>query len=83
MEDQMDDPIDQEAVMKAGVIVDRLIESMVKQDISQIAIASALLGGALNVLSANLPDEAVLRILQSAMESVANGELREIDEPRQ
>ncbi len=83
MEDQMDDPIDQEAVMKAGVIVDRLIESMVKQDISQIAIASALLGGALNVLSANLPDEAVLRILQSAMESVANGELREIDQPRQ
>ena len=83
MEDQMDDPIYHDMVMKAGVIVDRLIESMVKQDIPQIAIASALLGGALNVLSANLPDEAVLRILQSAMDSVANGELREIDEPRQ
>ncbi|HQT88149.1 MAG TPA: hypothetical protein PK677_06295 [Acidiphilium sp.] len=83
MEDHLDDPIDHEAVMKAGVIVDRLIESMVKQDLPQIAIASALLGGALNVLSANLPDEAVLRILQSAMDSVANGELREIDQPRQ
>ena len=56
---------------------------MVEKEIPTIAIASALLGGALNLLSASLPDEAILRILDNAMESVRSGALREIDEPKQ
>jgi len=79
----MDEIATHEQVMRAGAIVDRLIEQMVNQELPAIAIASALLGGALNVLSANLPDEAILRILHSAIDSVESGDLRTAGEPPQ
>ncbi|ABQ31175.1 MULTISPECIES: hypothetical protein [Acidiphilium] len=70
-------------ILEAGQIIDQLVHHMVEKEIPTIAIASALLGGALNLLSASLPDEAILRILDNAMESVRSGALREIDEPKQ
>ncbi|SIR09951.1 hypothetical protein SAMN05421828_11565 [Acidiphilium rubrum] len=79
----MDDFATEEQIMQAGSMIDRLVKHMIEQKLPPIAVASALLGGALNVLSASLPDEAILRILHNAVESVESGELREIDETRQ
>ena len=60
----------------AGSVVDKAIEYMMGQNISPLAIASALLGGAMGLLSRTLPDEVVVQILQNAIESVETGEMR-------
>ncbi len=60
----------------AGAVVDKAIEFMTSQNISSIAVASALLGGALGMLTRSLDDEAIVRILDNAIESVRNGEFR-------
>ena len=60
----------------AGAIVDKAIEYMVGQNISSVAIASALLGGSLGLLTRSLSDEAVVQILSTAIGSVRSGELR-------
>lgn len=60
----------------AGAIVDKAIEYMMSQQVSSIAIASALLGGALGLLTRTLSDEAVVRVLDNAAASVRSGELR-------
>jgi len=60
----------------AGAVVDKAIEYMVGQQISSIAIASALLGGSLGLLCRSLSDEAVVHILTNAIQSVRDGELR-------
>jgi len=62
----------------AGAVVDKAIEYMVGQNVSSIAIASALLGGALGLLSRSLSDDAVVQILGNAINSVRAGELREM-----
>lgn len=61
----------------AGSVVDKAIEYMEGQTISPMAIASALLGGAMGLLARTLPDEVILQILNNAIESVENGELRQ------
>ena len=66
----------------AGAIVDKAIEYMVSQQVSTIAIASALLGGALGMLTRTLTDEAVAGILTNALASVRSGELRRQDTER-
>ena len=60
----------------AGSVVDKAIEYMMGQNIGPLAIASALLGGAMGLLSRTLPDEVVVQILQNAIESVETGEMR-------
>jgi hypothetical protein len=60
----------------AGSVVDKAIEYMMGQDISALAIASALLGGAMGLLSRTLPDEVVVQILNNAIESVESGEMK-------
>jgi hypothetical protein len=60
----------------AGSVVDKAIEFMMGQQISELAIASALLGGALGLLSRTLPDQVVVQILSNAIESVESGEMR-------
>lgn len=60
----------------AGAVVDKAIEYMVGQNVSSLAIASALLGGALGMLTRSLSDEAVVQILGNAIDSVRAGELR-------
>ena len=60
----------------AGSVVDKAIEFMVGQKINPLAIASALLGGAMGLLSRSLPDAVVVQILENAIESVKNGEMR-------
>ena len=59
----------------AGSVVDKAIEYMIGQDLSELSVASALLGGALGLLTRALPDEIVVQILQNAIQSVESGEM--------
>jgi hypothetical protein len=59
----------------AGAVVDKAIEYMVGQNIGSLAIASALLGGALALLSRSVADDAIVQILTNAISSVRAGEL--------
>ena len=60
----------------AGAVVDKAIEYMVGQNIGPLSIASALLGGALALLARSVADDAIVQILNNAIASVRNGELR-------
>jgi hypothetical protein len=60
----------------AGSVVDKAIEHMMSKNISPIAAASALLGGAMGILSRTLPDDVIVQILSNAIESVESGDLR-------
>jgi hypothetical protein len=63
----------------AGAIVDKAIEYMSGQNIGALAIASALLGGALGMLARSLGDEAIVQVLNNAIASVRSGELRRME----
>ena len=60
----------------AGAVVDKAIEYMMSQNIDGLSIASALLGGALAMLSRSVADEAIVAILNNAIASVRAGELQ-------
>jgi hypothetical protein len=60
----------------AGAVVDKAIEYMMGQNIDGLSIASALLGGALAMLSRSMADEAIVQILNNAIVSVKAGELQ-------
>jgi hypothetical protein len=60
----------------AGSVIDKAIEHMMSKNINSIAIASALLGGAMGMLTRALPDDVVIQILNNAIESVESGEMR-------
>ena len=60
----------------AGAVVDKAIEYMAGQNISSLSIASALLGGAMALLARSVAEEAIIQILNNAIASVRNGELR-------
>lgn len=62
----------------AGSVVDKAIEYMIEQGIAPISVASALLGGALGMLSRSMDDRAVAGVLRSALASVESGELAEM-----
>jgi hypothetical protein len=63
----------------AGAVVDKAIEFMAGQNIGALAIASALLGGALEMLGRTLEDGAIVKVLENAIASVQAGELRRED----
>ncbi|MCC7428969.1 MAG: hypothetical protein IT557_18915 [Alphaproteobacteria bacterium] len=65
----------------AGSVVDKAIEYMLEQKIGMISAASALLGGALELLARAMPDEAIVQVLNNAIASVRAGELRRTDAP--
>jgi hypothetical protein len=60
----------------AGSVVDKAIEYMMEQKIGALSAASALLGGALGLLSRSMSDEAIVQVLNNAIASVRAGELR-------
>jgi len=64
---------------RAGAVVDKAIEYMVGQNIAALSIASALLGGAMALLARSVADEAIVQILNNAIDSVRSGELRGLD----
>jgi hypothetical protein len=61
----------------AGSVIDKAIEHMMSKNINSIAIASALLGGAMGMLTRALPDDVVVQILNNAIESIESGEMRQ------
>jgi hypothetical protein len=61
----------------AGAVVDKAIEYMMGQNLSSLAIASALLGGAMALLARSMSDEAIIGVLNNAIGSVRSGELHE------
>ena len=63
----------------AGAVVDKAIEYLAGQNVGAIAIASALLGGALGLLARNMDDAAIVQVLENAIASVRAGELRAAD----
>ena len=65
----------------AGAVVDQAIDYMTKQSIDPVAIASALLGGAMGMLTLHLGPEAVLSVLDQARASVESGEMASLTEP--
>lgn len=60
----------------AGAVVDKAIEYMLGQNLSSLSVASALLGGSLGLLARTMSDDAILKVLGSAVASVRSGELR-------
>jgi len=66
----------------AGAVVDKAIEYMTGQNIGSLAIASALLGGALARRARSVSDEAIVQILTNALNSVRTGELRHMSGPK-
>ena len=60
----------------AGAVVDKAIEYMLGQNLSPIAVASALLGGSLGLLARSMGDESIIQVLENATSSVRSGELR-------
>ncbi len=72
----MDEPAAPADLSHAGAVVDKAIEYMISQNISSIAIASALLGGSLGLLARSVDDGSIESILNSALGSVRSGELR-------
>lgn len=73
MSDSQNPPAD---LTHAGAVVDKAIEFMVGQNLGSLAIASALLGGALGMLVRSMNDDAVVKVLENAIISVRAGELR-------
>jgi hypothetical protein len=68
-----------EGLTHAGAVVDKAIEYMTGQNIGSLAVASALLGGALGLLARTLDDDGIARVLENAIASVRSGELRRMD----
>ncbi len=60
----------------AGAVVDKAIEYMTSQNINSVAIASALLAGSMALLARSVSDDAVIGILNNAIDRVRSGELR-------
>ncbi len=73
--DQRQEPPERD-LAQAGSIVEKSIEFMTGQNLTPLAIASALLGGAMGVLCRTLPDDVVVQILTNAIDSVESGEMR-------
>jgi hypothetical protein len=65
----------------AGAVIDQAIDYMTKQGIDPVAIASALLGGAMGMLTLHLGADAVLAVLDQARASVESGEMASLAEP--
>jgi hypothetical protein len=60
----------------AGGAIEHTIETLRKQGLGPMPIASAMLGGALGLLAQVMEDNAILNVLHSAAQGVASGELR-------
>ena len=66
-----------EELAQAGAVIDKAIGFLLEKRLPPIAVASALLGGALGLLAREMSDEAILRVLDSAAQGVRNGDLRQ------
>lgn len=65
----------------AGAVVDQAIDYMVSHNIGSLAIASALLGGALGLMARTMPDHAIINVLQNAIDGIRTGNVQAMDRP--
>jgi hypothetical protein len=70
-----------EDLSHAGSVVDKAIEYMTEQGITELSVASALLGGALGLLARSMDDRSIAAVLRSALRSVESGELAAMRPP--
>ena len=75
--EQAADPGLMSELTQAGDGVDRAIHKMLDAGLGPVAVASALLGGALCLMSRTMGDEAVLQLLHNAAAGVRAGDLRQ------
>jgi hypothetical protein len=61
----------------AGQAVDKAIQQMLEFGLSPVAIASALLGGSLCLVSKTMGEEGVIQLLRNAEAGVRAGDLAE------
>ncbi|MBB2168200.1 hypothetical protein HLH36_07510 [Gluconacetobacter aggeris] len=64
-----------EELSHCGAVVDKAIEYMLGEKLPPIAIASALLGGSLGLLSRTMDQGTMLAMLENAIHSVRSGDL--------
>ncbi|BAT19360.1 MULTISPECIES: hypothetical protein [Asaia] len=64
-----------EELRQCGVVIDKAIGYLVEQNLPTELIASALLGGSMGVLARTTDAETMVRMLQTAIDSVRSGEL--------
>lgn len=60
---------------QAGAVVDQAIGYLVREGVPDVAIASALLGGAVRMLLRSMPPAQVASVLRKAVASVEAGEV--------
>ncbi|WP_367160136.1 hypothetical protein ABUE34_00600 [Kozakia baliensis] len=65
---------------QCGAVVDKAIDYLIEKKLPSELIASALLGGSLGVLARTTDAETMIRMLQTAIDSVRAGELILSDE---
>ena len=61
---------------QAGSVIDHAIQFLMEKQVDELSIASALLGGALGLLSQTLNEAAIEAILNNAIAGVRAGHLR-------
>ena len=75
MSDPAEPAVPDAELSHAGAVVDKAVEYMIGQKLGEPAIASALLGGALAMMSRSMADEAIVAVLENAIAAVHSGEL--------
>ncbi|GAL97142.1 hypothetical protein ACLEIY_08235 [Acetobacter tropicalis] len=60
---------------RCAVVIESAVEHLIKEKQPPLAIASALLGGSLGLLARSMDKDTILRILDSAAQSVRSGDV--------
>lgn len=71
-----------EELTKCAMVVEHAIEHLLEENHPPLAVASALLGGSLGLLARTMDRDTILKILDSAVQSVRSGELQDAAKTR-
>lgn len=66
-----------EDLARCAMVIESAVDHLLKEKHPPLAVASALLGGSLSLLARTMDKETILRILDSAANSVRSGEVHE------
>lgn len=64
-----------EDLARCAMVIESAMEHLLKENHPPLAVASALLGGALGLLARSMDRDTILHILDSAAHSVRSGEI--------
>ncbi|GBQ12070.1 hypothetical protein [Acetobacter cibinongensis] len=64
-----------EDLARCAMVIESAVDHLLKEKPPPLAVASALLGGSLSLLARTMDKETILRILDSAANSVRSGEV--------